>query len=111
MKIPERLKKNLIADVENICEINLDDQTKTDLKRAFEITVGTGVPELKIQENDDQIILEQVNPTGVVIDRIELKGRWTIRVDIGHMCLLRGIEEIGPYLEKIQNGFIDNTND
>jgi hypothetical protein len=40
MNIDESLKTNLIADVENICEINLDEETKISLKRAFEITLG-----------------------------------------------------------------------
>ena len=40
MKIDEVLKNNLIADVENICDITLDVGFKTSLKRAFEITIG-----------------------------------------------------------------------
>jgi hypothetical protein len=40
MKISEELKRNLIADVENICDINLSDETKESLKRCFEITIG-----------------------------------------------------------------------
>ena len=41
MKIAEELKNNLIADVENICEISLSEETRESLKRCFEITVGT----------------------------------------------------------------------
>ena len=40
MSIDEILKENLIADVENICDITLDVGFKTSLKRAFEITIG-----------------------------------------------------------------------
>ena len=35
-----QLRLNLIADVENICEINMDEETKVSLMRAFEITLG-----------------------------------------------------------------------
>lgn len=41
MEIDSKLKDNLIADVENICCINMSDDTKEALKRCFEITVGT----------------------------------------------------------------------
>lgn len=37
--ISEGLKDSLIADVENICEITLNDEQKRMLKRCFEITV------------------------------------------------------------------------
>lgn len=40
MKINEQLKDNLIVDVENILEIQLNDDDKEMLKRAFEITIG-----------------------------------------------------------------------
>jgi len=40
MKITKRLKRNLIADVENICELNLNEETRTSLMRCFEITIG-----------------------------------------------------------------------
>jgi len=40
MSIDEKLKENLIADVENICGIELDEETKEMLKRSLEITIG-----------------------------------------------------------------------
>jgi len=41
MDIPTDLKNNLIADVENICEMDLPSATRISLERAFEITIGT----------------------------------------------------------------------
>ena len=41
MDIPTDLKNNLIADVENICEMDLPEETRISLERAFEITIGT----------------------------------------------------------------------
>lgn len=40
MKINEQLKENLIVDVENILEIEINEDDKKALKRAFEITIG-----------------------------------------------------------------------
>lgn len=50
MQIDNNLKENLIADVENICCLTLDEQTKEDLKRCFEITIGTHLKELNIEK-------------------------------------------------------------
>ena len=41
MNIPEDLKTNLIADVENTLSTWLTNEEKVNLKRAFEITIGT----------------------------------------------------------------------
>ncbi len=41
MEINDELKSALLADVENICEINLTEKQKTALARCFEITIGT----------------------------------------------------------------------
>jgi hypothetical protein len=41
MEISDLLKKNLVADVENIIETFLGDETKKELERAFEITIAT----------------------------------------------------------------------
>jgi len=49
MKIDLTLKRNLIADVENICEITLDEDTKESLMRCFEITIGTHLINLSIK--------------------------------------------------------------
>jgi hypothetical protein len=46
MEISNELKNNLIADVENICAVTLDEETKTALMRCFEITIGTRKPAL-----------------------------------------------------------------
>ncbi len=41
MEINDELKSALLADVENVCELNLKEETKTALARCFEITIGT----------------------------------------------------------------------
>ena len=46
MEISDELKRKLIADVENICELTLDKETKESLMRCFEITIGTHEPKL-----------------------------------------------------------------
>jgi len=43
MGISEELKINLIADVENVCEVSLDKETKIALMRCFEITIGVEI--------------------------------------------------------------------
>ncbi len=48
MTIDNDLKDQLIADVENICELNLKEETKISLKRCFEITIGCRI---KTNEN------------------------------------------------------------
>ena len=40
MEIDNDLKLNLIADVENVCCLDLDEETKEALMRCFEITIG-----------------------------------------------------------------------
>jgi hypothetical protein len=39
MEISEELKIRLIADVENVCDIKLDEEIKKTLMRCFEITI------------------------------------------------------------------------
>ena len=51
MKINSRLKRSLIADVENMCSIDLDKETKEGLMRCFEITIACHLPVLGISEN------------------------------------------------------------
>lgn len=41
MEINHELKDNLIADVENILELELSDEQKISLGRCFEITIGS----------------------------------------------------------------------
>lgn len=48
MKISEQLKRNLLADVENICELSLNEETKESLMRCFEITIATHYPEFNL---------------------------------------------------------------
>jgi len=48
MEIAQELKDNLIADVENICELNLKKETKIALERCFEITIGTKIKNLDL---------------------------------------------------------------
>lgn len=48
MEIDDDLKEELIASVENILEIDLDEQTKLDLERSLEITLAVHVPALNI---------------------------------------------------------------
>ncbi len=40
MEIDKDLKLNLIADVENVCCLDLDEETKEALMRCFEVTIG-----------------------------------------------------------------------
>lgn len=41
MTIDNELKKNLIADVENVCGLELTEEQRASLERCFEITIGT----------------------------------------------------------------------
>lgn len=41
MDIDKDLKKNLLADVENVLEVFLSEDQKEQLARCFEITIGT----------------------------------------------------------------------
>lgn len=50
MEIDQKLKENLIVDVEHMCEMDLDEETKQDLMRVFEITIGTHIKELNKTE-------------------------------------------------------------
>ena len=50
MKISDELKRNLIADVENICGVTLDEETKESLMRCFEITIGTHEPKFVLSD-------------------------------------------------------------
>ena len=50
MDIPEKLKENLIADVENIVGMTLPEETVTSLKRCFEISVGSYYPSIPYQK-------------------------------------------------------------
>lgn len=50
MDIPEKLKENLIADVENIAGLTLSEDTVIALKRCFEISVGCFYPSVPYQK-------------------------------------------------------------
>ncbi len=55
MNISDELKSALLADVENVCELNLTEETKTALARCLEITIGTRQPVSKSKPSDDDI--------------------------------------------------------
>ena len=55
MRIEEELKTNLIADVENVCNVFLTDEVKTMLNRCFEITIGTHLKVLNIDNVSDLV--------------------------------------------------------
>jgi hypothetical protein len=59
MKTDEQLLKNLIADVENICELNLRNSNKIALMRCFEITIGTHLKGLNKKEPDKDLTVKQ----------------------------------------------------
>lgn len=54
MKIREDLKNSLLVDIEHICDINLDKDTKESLKRAIEITIASNLPVLNIEGNPSE---------------------------------------------------------
>jgi hypothetical protein len=56
MSIDEKLKENLIADVENICCIDLKDQQIEMLKRCFEITIGHHYANTKQVERREELL-------------------------------------------------------
>lgn len=71
MKINQELKENLITDVENICEVILDDETKEDLMRAFEITIGVAIKALQQPPVSGWHLISENPP--IENDYIELK--------------------------------------
>lgn len=54
MKIREDIKNSLLVDIEQICDINLDNDTKESLKRAMEITIASNLPTLNIEGNNSE---------------------------------------------------------
>ena len=57
----------------------------------------------------EKIILEKIDVTGQVIEKIELTGRWNINTKDGNYIMNhQRVEEIKIDLEKIQTNFLDN---
>lgn len=54
MNISENLKNNLVADVVNTIGCELGKKLKVELKRAFEITIGTHLKQLNEMDNISQ---------------------------------------------------------
>ena len=62
MEISDELKRNLIADVESICKVILDEETKESLMRCFEITIGTHEPKFVLSDVIKSVCEFNMNP-------------------------------------------------
>ena len=59
--------------------------------------------------NSNKIRLEKLDPTGKVIENIELEGRWKITTgEKSYFMTNRYVDEIKVDTEKIQKNFMDN---
>ena len=62
-----------------------------------------------VSSNSNKIRLEKIDPTGNVIENIELEGRWKITTgEKSYFMTNRYVDEIKVDTEKIQKNFMDN---
>jgi hypothetical protein len=62
-----------------------------------------------VRSNSNKIRLEKIDPTGNVLETIELEGRWKITTgEKSYFMTNRYVDEIKVDSEKIQRNFMDN---